>query len=138
MTTDSSSTFTKCIFIYDELSLGYSMQRWLTTQNSGSDTITQSVLLGNEWQAFYSYHLPFCAWVPLCFTTISRHWWQNEGVSLLQISILWKVIFRMICMWIYGFRSLSYMVTKLLILIQHWGLIFSFFFFFRCFYIKWI
>lgn len=48
MTTDSSPTFTKNIFIYDELSPGYSMQRWLTMQNSGSDTITQSILLGND------------------------------------------------------------------------------------------
>lgn len=48
MTTDSSPTFTKNIFIYDELSPGYSMQWWLTMQNSGSDTITQSILLGND------------------------------------------------------------------------------------------
>lgn len=48
MTTDSSPTFTESIFIYDELSLGYSMQKWLTMQNSGSDTITQSILLGND------------------------------------------------------------------------------------------
>lgn len=48
MTTDSSPTFTKSIFIYDKLSPGYSMQSWVTMQNSGSDTITQTILLGND------------------------------------------------------------------------------------------
>lgn len=97
--TRSSPTFTKSIFIYDELSPGSLRQSWVAMQNSGSDTITQSTLLSNDKASPPTPCLPLLGSLHASVRSADSDD-KNEGVTPCQTPLLWKVTLLMICMWV--------------------------------------